>query len=54
MTLILSMLILIYKRKNQLGFKTAKRRFMYELDWLLTKIIVHFCGGRDPDIVLRC
>jgi len=54
MTLILSMLILIYKRKNQLGFKTAKRRFMYELDWLLTKIIVHLCGGRDPDIVLRC
>jgi transposase len=52
MTLILSMLILIYKRKNNLGFKTAKRRFMYELDWLLTKIIVHFCGGEDPDIVL--
>ena len=54
MTLILSMLILIYKRKNNLGFKTAKRRFMYELDWLLTKITVHLCGGRDPDIVLRC
>jgi hypothetical protein len=53
MTLILSMLILIYKRKNNLGFKTAKRRFMYELDWLLTRIIVHLCGGRDPDIVLR-
>jgi hypothetical protein len=53
MTLIVSMLILIYKRKNNLGFKTAKRRFMYELDWLLTKIIVHLCGGRDPDIVLR-
>ena len=49
-----SMLILLYKRKNTLGFKTAKRRFMYELDWLLTKIIVHFCGGRDPDTVLRC
>jgi transposase len=53
MTLILSMLILIYKRKNNLGFKTAKRRFMYELDWLLTRIIVHLCGGKDPEIVLR-
>jgi len=53
MTLILSMLILIYKRKNNLGFKTAKRRFMYELDWLLTRIIVQLCGGRDPEIVLR-
>ena len=53
MTLILAMLVLIYKRKNNLGFKTAKRRFMYELDWMLTKIIVHLCGGKDPDIVLR-
>jgi len=53
MTLILSMLILIYKRKNNLGFKTAKRRFMYELDWLLTRIIVYLCGGKDPEIVLR-
>ena len=53
MTLILSMLILIYKRKNNLGFKTAKRRFTYELDWLLTRIIVQLCGGRDPEIVLR-
>ena len=53
MTLILSMLILIYKRKNNLGFKTAKRRFMYELDWMITRIIVQLCGGRDPEIVLR-
>ena len=53
MTLILSMLILIYKRKNNLGYKTAKRRFMYELDWILAKMIVHFCGGRDPDLVFR-
>ena len=53
MTLILSMLILIYKRKNNLGYKTAKRRFQYELDWLLTQIIVRLCGGRDPDLVFR-
>jgi IS4 transposase len=53
MTMILSMLILIYKRKNNLGYKTAKRRFIYELDWLLTRIIVHLCGGRDPDLVFR-
>lgn len=53
MTLILSMLILIYKRKNNIGYKTAKRRFTYELDWMLTKMIVHLCGGKDPDLVFR-
>jgi len=53
MTLILSMLILIYKRKNNLGYKTAKRRFTYELEWLIIRFIAQLCGGRDPEIVLR-
>ena len=32
MTLIASMMILIYKRINEFGYKTAKRRFSIELD----------------------
>lgn len=47
MTLILSMLILIYKRINQIGYKTAKRRFGIELDELIMAIVVKHCGG-DP------
>ena len=52
MTLILSMLILIYKRLNNLGFKTAKRRFEIELDELIMAIVVK-CAGGDPDLVFR-
>jgi transposase len=48
MTLILSMLLLIYKRLNKIGFKTAKRRFNIELDELIIAIIVQYCGG-DPN-----
>jgi len=52
MTLILSMLLLIYKRLNNIGFKTAKRRFTIELDELIIAMIVRFCGG-DPALVFR-
>ena len=52
MTLILSMLILIYKRINQIGYKTAKRRFSIELDELIMAIVVLYCGG-DPSLVFR-
>jgi len=52
MTLILSMLILIYKRINQLGYKTAKRRFAIELDELIMAIVVQHCGG-DPNLVFQ-
>jgi transposase len=52
MTLILSMLILIYKKYNNTGYKTAKRRVKMELDELLTILIVEACGG-NPDIVFR-
>lgn len=49
MTLILSMLIHIYKKYNQVGFKTAKRRVKIELDDLLTALIIQASGG-DPTI----
>jgi hypothetical protein len=52
MTLILSMLILIYKKINQIGYKTAKRRFGIELDELILAIVVQHCGG-DPNLVFR-
>lgn len=52
MTLILSMLVLIYKRINQIGYKTAKRRFAIELDELIVAIVVQYCGG-DPNLVFR-
>lgn len=52
MTLILSMLLLIYKRLNNIGYKTAKRRFGIELDELIIAMIVRFCGG-DPSLVFR-
>jgi len=52
MTLILSMLILIYKKSNGIGYKTAKRRISMELDDLITIQIVIACGG-NPDLVFR-
>jgi transposase len=52
MTLILAMLVHIYKKFNNVGYKTAKRRVKMELEELLTIIIVKICGG-DPDIVFR-
>jgi Transposase DDE domain len=45
MTLILSMLILVYKQINELGFKTAKRHFKMELDTYITALIIEDCGG---------
>lgn len=50
MTLILSMLIQIYKKNNNLGYKTAKRRVALELDELITIQIVVACGG-NPNLV---
>jgi hypothetical protein len=52
MTLILAMLIHIYKKYNDVGYKTAKRRVKMELEELLTIIIVKVCGG-NPGIVFR-
>jgi hypothetical protein len=44
-TLILSILLLIYKQMNQIGHKTAKRRFRIQLDEYITALIVEDCGG---------
>lgn len=52
MTLILAMLIHIYKKYNNVGFKTAKRRVKIELDDLLTALIIQISGG-DPNIFFR-
>jgi len=52
MTFIASMLVLIYKRMNDVGFKTAVRRISIELNEFVIKLIVKHCGG-DPDLVFR-
>lgn len=52
MTLIVAMLILIYKKANNLGYKTAKRRFVMELRDLITAIMILFSGG-DPSKVFK-
>jgi len=52
MTLILSMLIHVYKKYNNVGFKTAKRRIKIELDDLLTALVIQISGG-DPNIFFR-
>lgn len=50
MTLIASMLLLLYKKINDLGYKTAKRRFVIELWETLITIIIKECGG-DPELM---
>lgn len=52
MTLIVAMLVLIYKKANNLGYKTAKRRFVMELRELITAIMVTLSGG-DPSKVFK-
>jgi hypothetical protein len=52
MTLIVAMLIHVYKKYNHVGYKTAKRRVRMELEELLTIAIVKMCGG-DPNIAFR-
>lgn len=45
MTLITAMLVMIYKKENQLGYKTAIRRMGIELESLIMAIIVIQSGG---------
>lgn len=45
MTLIVAMLVLIYKKANKIGYKTAKRRFKMELRNLAIAMIVVVCEG---------
>lgn len=50
MTLIAAMILLVYKKLNDLGYKTAKRRFAIELDELITALLIVVAGGK-PEIV---
>ena len=52
MTMIASMLVLTYKRINNVGYKTAVRRISFELNEFIIKLIVMRCGG-DPSLVFR-
>lgn len=45
MTLIAAMLVMIYKKENELGYKTAVRRMKIELEALVMAIIVIQSGG---------
>lgn len=52
MTMICSMLVLVYKRVNQVGYKTTVRQIALELNEYIIKLIVTYCGG-DPCLVFR-
>lgn len=52
MTMIASMLLLIYKKANNLGYKTAKRRIAMELRDMITAVLIIFAGG-NPDKVFK-
>lgn len=52
MTMIAAMLLLIYKKSNNLGYKTAKRRIAMELRDMITAILIIFAGG-DPVKVFK-
>lgn len=52
MTMITAMLVLVYKKLNKVGYKTAVRRISLELNELIIKLIVKKCGG-DPSLVFR-
>jgi len=52
MTLITSILVLIYKRANDVGYKTAVRRISFELNEFVIRLVVQHLGG-DPNQVFR-
>lgn len=52
MTMIASMLLLLYKKLNAIGYKTAKRRFTIELWEAVVTVFVRECGG-DPALMDR-
>lgn len=52
MTLIASMLLLLYRKQNELGYKTAKRRFTMELWQTIVAVVVKECGG-DPELMRK-
>lgn len=52
MTLITAMMLLMYKKANNIGYKTAKRRFSMEIRDLAIAMIVMQCGG-NPDLFFK-
>lgn len=52
MTLITAMMVLMYKKGNNIGYKTAKRRFSMEVRDLAIAMIVIHCGG-NPDLFFK-
>uniref|UniRef100_UPI001300A241 transposase n=1 Tax=Nubsella zeaxanthinifaciens TaxID=392412 RepID=UPI001300A241 len=52
MTLIVAMMLLMYKKANRIGYKTAKRRFAMEVRDLTIAMIVVQCGG-DPGLFFK-
>lgn len=52
MTLITAMMVLMYKKANNIGYKTAKRRFSMEVRDLAIALIVVHCGG-NPDLFFK-
>ena len=52
MTLILAMLILMFKKLNNIGYKIATRRFYYQLDDLILEMVA-VLSHRDPKMVFR-
>lgn len=52
MTLIVAMMVLIYKKANNIGYKTAKRRLTKEVRDLAIALIVVQCGG-DPGLFFK-
>jgi len=52
MTLITSMLVLVYKRANNIGYKTAVRRVSFELNEFIIKLVVKHLGG-DPKLAFH-
>lgn len=52
MTLIVAMLVLIYKKLNGISYKTAKRRLFMEVRNLSIAMIVEQCGG-NPQLLFK-
>lgn len=52
MTLIVAMLILIYKKVNDISYTTAKRRLAMEIRNLGIAMLVVQCGG-DPNLMFK-
>lgn len=52
MTMIVSMLILVFKKANNLGYKLAMFQLFYQLDDIYGEMLVERLGG-DPNLVFR-